>query len=516
MARQSSADIAEIKELAENSFIAFAHLVNPHRLYGDVHKEVMNWWDSSNIKANSLLLLPRDHQKSHLAAVKAAWLITKDPSTTLLYVSATSGLAEKQLLAIKNILTHPIYRKYWPNMVNREEGKRELWNVTSLSVDHPIRAKEGIRDPTVLAAGLTTNITGFHANHVFLDDLVVPRNAYTAEGRETVRRLYSQLASIESTGATETVVGTRYHPNDLYSDLMNMKETLFDEDLNPVGEEKVYDVMERVVETNGEFLWPKESRSDGKVFGFDMAELARKKAKYLDQDQFYCQYYQQPNTSENQRLDRSRFQYLNPEFLISEKGVWKYKRKRLRLFAAADLAFTVTSSADYTAIVVIGVDEDGYIYVLDATRFKTDKYDQYYDKVMQLHDKWRFKKMLIETNAGGSLVAGYLKDEIRKEGGSLIIDQKASTKQQGSKEERIAAILEPRYENMSVYHFKGGMINILEEELIMVKPRNDDMKDALAAAVSISRPPAKTDKYGDEDNKILTHPRFGGVIGVNY
>lgn len=511
MARKTQTEKQEIRAVAEQSLVAFAYLTNPHRVYGEIHREIMEWWTRDIAMDNQLVLLPRDHMKSHLAAVKAAWYITKDPSTTILYVSATSGLAEKQLFAIKNILTSDTYRRYWPEMINREEGKRELWNVTSLSVDHPARKSEGVRDATVLAAGLTTNITGFHANHVFLDDLVVPKNAYTGEGRETVRRLYSQLASIESTGATETVVGTRYHPNDLYNDLMEMKEMVLDDNNEPDGERPVYEIFERVVEVDGSFLWPKESRADGKEFGFDMFELARKKAKYLDKTQFFAQYYNDPNDPDQHRLDRSKFQYLNPEFLKSQKGVWKYKDKRLRVFAAADLAFTIKKTSDYTAVVIIGVDEDGYIYVLDCTRFKTDKYDQYYDKMITLHQKWRFTKLLIETNAGGSLVAGYLKDEVRKNGDSLIIEQKASTRYQGSKEERIAAVLEPRYENMSVFHFKGGMTNILEEELVLQRPKNDDLKDALAAAVSISRPPAKTSLHEDEGSKIVYHSRFGGI-----
>src|SRR5699024_4951882 len=243
---------------------------------------------------------------------------------------------------------------------------------------------------------------------------------------------------------------------------------------------------------DGKFLWPREYRSDGKAFGFNQKELARKKAKYLDQTQFYSQYYNDPNDPESHRLDRSRFQYLNPEFLVCEKGVWKYKNRRLRIVAAADLAFTIKKTSDFTAIAVVGLDEDSYTYVLEVTRFKTDKYDKYYDKVIELHKKWRFKRMLIETNSGGSLVAGYLKDKIRENGDSLVIDQKQSTKAEGSKEERIAAILEPRYENMSIYHFKGGMTNILENELILARPKHDDMKDALAAAVSIAKAPAKT------------------------
>lgn len=511
MAKQDNSQKDQIRELAESNLLVFAKLVSPNRVYGDIHETLFKWWTRRNAKDNQLVLLPRDHQKSHCAAVKAAWEITRDPAITILYVSATADLAERQLYAIKNILTSDIYRRYWPEMVEPEEGKREMWNVKALSVDHPARKAEQVRDATVTAVGITANITGLHTNSVYLDDLVVPKNAYTEEGRRNVRRMYSQLASIETTGATETVVGTRYHPADIYNDLIEMEEVTFDDEGNVDKEEKVYEVFERTVETDGRFLWPREARSDGKYFGFDWKQLARKKAKYLDKDQFYAQYYNDPNDPESHRLDRSRFQYYNPELLLMEYGVWKYQGKRLRVYAAADLAFTVKKSSDYTAIVVVGVDEDGYIYVLEASRFRTNKYEEYYQRIMDLHRKWRFSKIQIETNVGGNLVSGYLRDEVRRNGDSLIIDQQHHGRTMGSKEERIAAILEPRYDNLSIFHFKGGTINILEEELILSNPKHDDLKDALASAVSIARPPAKMEDDDEEHGNVVYHSRFGGI-----
>jgi hypothetical protein len=179
----------KVKEAAEADFKVFAKLVNPKRVYGAIHEEVMDWWQGSwqgsSCGNNTLLLLPRAHMKSHLAAVYAAWLVVKYPYITMLYISATSDLAEKQLYAIKNILASKIISatsdlaekqlyaiknilaskivsRYWPTLVHPEEGKREKWSATEICVDHPLRKEEGVRDPTIKAAGLTTNITGFH------------------------------------------------------------------------------------------------------------------------------------------------------------------------------------------------------------------------------------------------------------------------------------------------------------------------------------------------------------------
>ncbi len=150
-------------------------------------------------------------------------------------------------------------------MINPDEGKREKWAVAEIAVDHPQRKLEGIRDATCKAVGLTSNTTGFHADVVVLDDIVVPGNAYTEDGRDKVASAYSQLASIENPGALEWVVGTRYHPKDIYDTMINMKEVHFNESGEVELEEEVYELFQRVVETDGEFLWTKQTRADGKT-----------------------------------------------------------------------------------------------------------------------------------------------------------------------------------------------------------------------------------------------------------
>ncbi len=220
--------IDQIREAAEADLQTFIKLISPKRLLGGVHEELCRWWSREDAKASQLVLLPRGHQKSALIAYRAAWHITKFPDTTILYVSATADLAEKQLYAIKNIIDNPIYKRYWPNMLDPEEGRREKWSVEEICVDHPLRKTEGVRDSTVKAAGLSTNVTGFHADVLIYDDIVVPANAYTEDGREKVNSTYSQLASVANPGALEWVTGTRYHPKDIYNTLLSMKETVYD------------------------------------------------------------------------------------------------------------------------------------------------------------------------------------------------------------------------------------------------------------------------------------------------
>ncbi len=504
--------IQQIRESAEADLEVFIKLVAPHLLLGDVHRELIQWWNRSEAKNNQLVLLPRGHLKSKLIAYRTAWWITKYPETTILYVSATADLAEKQLYAIKQIIDSPIYRRYWPEMINLEEGKREKWAVAEIAVDHPKRKLEGVRDATCKAVGLTSNTTGFHADVVVLDDIVVPGNAYTEEGRDKVASAYSQLASIENPGALEWVVGTRYHPKDIYDTMVSMKETLYNEDGDIESENEVYELFQRVVETNGEFLWPKQSREDGKRFGFDDKELARIKAKYVDSTQFYAQYYNNPNSSENSRINQDKFQYYERSFLQNREGDWYLKDRKLNVYAAIDFAFSLRKQADYTALVVVGVDSQGNYYILEIDRFKTDRIVEYFNHILTAWQKWGFRKIRAEVTVAQQTIVKELKESYLKPNGiPLSIEEFRPTRHMGDKNERITAVLEPKYDNLQVWHYRGGNCQSLEEELVMVHPPHDDIKDALANAISIAVIPKQNAGGFNLGRNVVTHSRFGGV-----
>lgn len=512
-------DAKAIRELAKNDLYTFARLVNPGYVYGDVHREIFKWlegyslYGQGNGSTNKLIMLPRAHLKSHMVATWAAWVITRHPEVTMLYVSATSTLAETQLYAIKNILSSTVYTRYFPEYIHPQEGKREKWSSMSISVDHEKRKKEGIRDATITTAGLTTNTTGWHADIILADDLVVPENAYTEDGRESVLKKSSQFTSIRNAGGFTLACGTRYHPNDIYATWKSQEYDIFNDEGDIVGREKVWDIKEYVVETDGIFIWPRTVRSsDGKAFGFSNQVLSRIRAEYADRTQFYAQYYNNPNDPGSNRIDRERFQYYDKKFLRQRNGYWYFKENRLNVYAAIDFAFSLSKSADNTAIVVIGIDADAQIYVLDIDVFKTDRISEYFKHVAELHSKWEFNKLRAEVTVAQSIIVRDLKDKLREAGLSLSIEDYRPTRKEGTKEERIASILEHRYDNQQIWHFKGGYTDMLEEELVLARPPHDDIKDSLASAISIAIKP-KGDRFMRSETRsgVQFSGRFGGV-----
>lgn len=515
MARKSD-QLAAIREAAEADLEVFIRLVHPDRVIGAIHQELILWWRNESQKGNThqLVLLPRDHQKSAMVAYRVAWEITRNPAVRVLYISSTANLATKQLKFIKDILTSKVYKMYWPEMVLPEEAKREKWSETEIAVDHPKRKEAYVRDPTVFTAGLTTNIVGMHCDISVFDDVVTKDTAYTEDARSKLASQYSLLASIEGTDSQQWVVGTRYHPKDLYNTMLEMEVVQFTDEGEETGSYQMYTKFERQVETNGDFLWPRQQGPKGSWFGFNRAILERKKAQYLDKVQFRAQYYNDPNDSDSAGINYECFQYYDRTHLIRTAGFWTMKGRRLNVFAAVDFAYSVNKDADYTAIVVVGIDPEQNFYVLDIARFKTNLESEYFAEILRLHQKWDFRKIRAEITAAQAVIVNNLKlSYIRPYGLALAIEDFRPNRYMGSKEERISAVLQARYQNRQIWHYKGGHCQTLEEELVMSNPAHDDCKDCLASAIEAAEkyaPAAMLNK--PVMSGVQFHPKFGGII----
>ena len=108
-------------------------------------------------------------------------------------------------------------------------------------------------------------------------------------------------------------------------------------------------------------------------------------------------------------------------------------------------------------------------------------------------------------------VAKELRDAYIKPCGlALAVEEYYPTKRDGDKEERIAAVLAPRYANMQMWHYRGGYTQSLEDELVQRFPVHDDISDALCNAVQIITLPVRK-KESTNVVQLRPHSRFGGV-----
>lgn len=496
----------EIKTLCENDLKAFVALVAPQRMLGHCHLDLLDFFsDSHQEGSHKLALWPRSHQKSFLIALWCAHRLITKPEATILYASATASLAYLQLGSIKQTLMSPIVSLYWQGLCNPEEGKRELWRQDQIAVDHWKRREEAVRDPSLMAVGMGANITGTHFDVVVLDDIVVYDNCNTPELRRSTATWYSLLSSILNPGGIIQAVGTRYHPQDLYQSLIDMKEEVFDDEGNVIEERQVYKVSQKVVEENGEFLWPKQRRKDGKWFGFDKTVLAKTRSSYLDRAQFFAQYYNDPSDPTKQIVQE--FEYYERDLLTQRENRWYLGSRLLNVFAAIDFASTVSKKSDYTCICVIGMDTENNIYVLDINRFKTDKISVMQEELTKMYSKWRWIKLRGEATAAQNLVVNQIKEMNRKLNLFYTIEIFKPTT---DKLVRMKTNLEPRYAAKALFHYRGGNCQLLEDELMSDRPPHDDIKDSLASAVEIASPPVGHRAIRREDN-VIYNTKFGGI-----
>jgi predicted phage terminase large subunit-like protein len=179
--------------------------------------------------------------------------------------------------------------------------------------------------------------------------------------------------------------------------------------------------------------------------------------------------------------------------------------------AAIDFAFSLGKKSDYTAIVVVGMNTEGDIFVLDIDRFKTDKIKDFQDAIVHMHEKWGFRKIRAEVNAAQGMIVKDLLQKFKEDGNYIKIDQHAPSRHEGTKEERIQANLEVKYDNQVIWHYRGGYIPMLEEELVMARPPHDDIKDALSSAVEILIKPRRSSSVKENVVQFQPNRRFGGM-----
>jgi len=489
----------ELRAYYEGSLFRFMQYVNPGYVYGDIHQEAALALENGD-NEHFLMLLPRGHLKSHILACYAAWMITKKPWITMVYLTAGDDLAKLQISAIKQMLESDEYRLLWPEMFHKRKSMRDKWATWAINTDHPERKKRRIRDYTLIIKTVGSSATGLHCDVLLLDDIVVQTNAYTDAGRKDVEDSVADFIAIKNTGAVTRAVGTLYHEKDVWHQFMEAElPTIDPETGEQTGAVPQWTVMKREVETKGdglgEFLWPRTRAPEtGEWYGFDVKELAKKKAEYVSVGklvQFFAQYYN--NTNHNPDVMTSEFQYYNRKFLTRVGSIWYYGDKKLNVVAGMDLAWTDAKAksakkADYTAIAVIGIDDEGFIYLLDLVQFQTDKYSVYYRHISKLYDMWRFKHIHIESDGAGKLIADQMTEYVRNDGLHLTVKAKAVPRNM-SKEERHMMILEPVYAAGTIKHYKGGWMADLEKQLKEMRSKNDDLKDAVCTAVKNAKKP---------------------------
>jgi predicted phage terminase large subunit-like protein len=153
----------------------------------------------------------------------------------------------------------------------------------------------------------------------------------------------------------------------------------------------------------------------------------------------------------------------------------------LEYFAAADFAISEKERADYTAIVVAGVDEEGRVYVVDAKRGKWDS-DSIISELMATQKMWKPNIFTFETAKIDKALGPFLDREMLRRKLFLNIVKMTPTQ---SKIMRASSIQAMHKSGAVRYDKEASWYPDFEAELLTVsesgpRGRHDDFFDAFA------------------------------------
>ena len=175
-----------------------------------IHLKMADWLESCWNKGERRMLLMafRDAGKSTIAGLFAAWLIHGNPDIRILVLAADVTLAQKMVRNVKRIIErHPLTEDLKP-------ANADQWASDRFTVKRDLE----LRDPTMIAKGVISNITGSRADIVICDDVEVPNTCDSAAKREDLRERLSEIPYVLVADGVQFYIGTPHHYYSIYAD----------------------------------------------------------------------------------------------------------------------------------------------------------------------------------------------------------------------------------------------------------------------------------------------------------
>lgn len=175
----------------------------------DIHWLAVDWLE----KRGNLAVLRcfRGFGKSTILAVYNAWRYYQNPAYRILHQGDQDKTAYKTSRDTKSVLQrHPLTRDAFANGMR---GEASFWWCPGADDE---------RNPSMQAAGITSNITSSRCDEAQNDDVEVPRNIQNPEAREKMRYRLGEQTHIMVPGARQLFIGTPHTHDSLYDEVERM------------------------------------------------------------------------------------------------------------------------------------------------------------------------------------------------------------------------------------------------------------------------------------------------------
>ena len=201
---------------------------------------------------------------------------------------------------------------------------------------------------------------------------------------------------------------------------------------------------------------------------------------------FYQEYFNEPLNDDDQIFRKEMWRYFNALQLE------EVKKKKHRIYTLVDPAISKKTTADFTAIISVLVDELNRIFVLEITRARLDPIETI-QAIFKHYERWQPYYVGIETTAYQKSLQYFIEEKKREATGSVRSMMVTEIKPTIDKVIKIGK-LQPKYAVGSVFHNSDDHNTpILEQELLRFpKGVHDDVADCLSNIIEIIVPVSKT------------------------
>lgn len=326
---------------------AFLARYFPHRLSEKLEDFHLRLIDTALNTPRGLVLFPAGHGKTTIISCLLPILaLIRDPNIRIVIVAKNDDEAAAIIQTIKAELTDnkQLIEDYGPFVPDPQSGKR--WQATWIDCAKRTRIE---KSPTIAGFGSgAKNILGHRSDWVICDDVVTEKNSSSPEQRQSMHTWFT--TSVETSPqkfkdnhGRITVVGTMFHPQDLYASIQRKRKS----DGTHVYAFHREDAIRNYEKE--EVLWPQVwTWQDLMDLKFDIGTLS-----------FNKRYRNMPVDESEQHFKEEFFRGLPPY-----KGCLDYNRKYgeyedwWRIYQSLDPAVGRTKSAKFCGHIVAGVDPD--------------------------------------------------------------------------------------------------------------------------------------------------------------
>ncbi|MCD8570057.1 MAG: phage terminase large subunit, partial [Alphaproteobacteria bacterium] len=323
----------------------------------------------------------------------AAWLLYCRPHLRILVLAADFELAKKMVRNVKRVIElHPLCEGMKP-------AKADQWASDRFTVKRNLE----LRDPSMLARGIDSNITGSRADIVICDDVEVPNTSDTANKRADLREKLLEISYVLVPGGTELYVGTPHTYFTIYADKPREQH----------GEERAfldgYHILKiPVFDAGGNSAWPER---------FSIVNLERIRTQ-TGPNKFASQMMLEPVNIAEGRLNPDLLQWYDEELDYTKElgALFVAGRKMVSASSFWDPAFAA-AKGDNSVLACVFADEEGNYFLhrvayIRADGGEIDEATAQCRMVASIAKALYLPSITVETNGIGKFLPSILRNEL--------------------------------------------------------------------------------------------------------